>query len=33
MTAIFVTGEVTEPQLAQIRAAAPGADVRYFATR
>jgi phosphoglycerate dehydrogenase-like enzyme len=28
---VLVSGAVTEPQLAQIRAAAPGADVRYFA--
>ncbi|MHB8644693.1 MAG: D-2-hydroxyacid dehydrogenase [Thermomicrobiales bacterium] len=33
MLTVFVTGEVKEFQLAQIRAAAPGADVRYFATR
>ena len=28
---VLISGSVTEPQLAQIRAAAPGADVRYFA--
>ena len=28
---VLISGAVTEPQLAQIRAAAPGADVRYFA--
>jgi phosphoglycerate dehydrogenase-like enzyme len=33
MLNILITGEVTEPQLAQIRAAAPGADVRYFVAR
>lgn len=33
MERVFVTGEVTEAQLAAIRAAAPGADVRYVATR
>src|SRR5919199_5869466 len=33
MLTILTRGEVTEPQLAQIRAAAPGADVRYFAAR
>ena len=30
---VLVSGAVTEPQLAQIRAAAPGADVRYFTSR
>jgi phosphoglycerate dehydrogenase-like enzyme len=30
---VWMTGEVTEEQLAQIRDAAPDADVRYFATR
>lgn len=30
---VFVTGEVNDTQLAQIKAAAPGADVRYFARR
>ncbi|HEX5503973.1 MAG TPA: NAD(P)-dependent oxidoreductase [Thermomicrobiales bacterium] len=30
---VWVTGAVTDDQLAQIRAAAPTADVRYFATR
>src|SRR4051794_29938346 len=30
---VLVTGSVTDPQLAQIRAAAPQADVRYFANR
>jgi phosphoglycerate dehydrogenase-like enzyme len=33
MPTVFVTGAVTDEQLAQIRAAAPGSDVRYFATR
>ena len=33
MQPIFVTGQVTDDQLAQIRAAAPGVEVRYFATR
>lgn len=28
---VFVTGAVSEAQLGQIRAAAPGADIRYFA--
>jgi phosphoglycerate dehydrogenase-like enzyme len=28
---VLISGAVTEPQLAQIRAAAPAADVRYFA--
>ena len=32
MTTILVTGAVTPPQLEQIKAAAPGHDVRYFAT-
>jgi phosphoglycerate dehydrogenase-like enzyme len=30
---VLISGAVTDPQLAQIRAAAPGADVRYFARR
>jgi phosphoglycerate dehydrogenase-like enzyme len=30
---VFVSGEVNDTQLAQIKAAAPDADVRYFATR
>jgi phosphoglycerate dehydrogenase-like enzyme len=30
---VLISGRVTEPQLAQIRAAAPGADVRYFDNR
>ena len=30
---IFLSGQVSETQLAQIRAAVPAADVRYFATR
>lgn len=30
---IFLTGEVDEQQLAQIRAAVPAADVRYFDTQ
>jgi phosphoglycerate dehydrogenase-like enzyme len=30
---IFLTGEVNEHQLAEIRAAVPGADVRYFDTQ
>lgn len=30
---VLISGAVTEPQLAQIRAAAPGADVRYFSRR
>jgi phosphoglycerate dehydrogenase-like enzyme len=33
MQSVFVTGQVTEDQLAQIRAVAPGVEVRYFATR
>lgn len=33
MLTIYVTGEVNDAQLAQIRAAAPGTEVRYFATR
>lgn len=33
MLTVFVTGEVKDFQLEQIKAAAPGADVRYFATR
>ncbi len=33
MLTVFVTGEVNDAQLAQIEAAAPGADVRYFPTR
>ena len=33
MLTILITGEVTESQLAQIAAAAPGADVRYYAAR
>jgi phosphoglycerate dehydrogenase-like enzyme len=33
MLTVFVTGEVNDAQLAQIRAAAPDADVRYFSTR
>jgi phosphoglycerate dehydrogenase-like enzyme len=33
MQPVFVTGQVTDGQLAQIRAAAPGVEVRYFATR
>jgi phosphoglycerate dehydrogenase-like enzyme len=33
MRTILVTGEVKDFQLAQMRAAAPDADVRYFATR
>ncbi|HET8632008.1 MAG TPA: D-2-hydroxyacid dehydrogenase [Thermomicrobiales bacterium] len=32
MLTVFVTGEVNDAQLAQIRDAAPDADVRYFAT-
>lgn len=28
---VLITGAVTEPQLAQIKAAAPGHDIRYFA--
>jgi phosphoglycerate dehydrogenase-like enzyme len=32
MQPIFVTGQVTDSQLAEIRAAAPVAEVRYFAT-
>jgi phosphoglycerate dehydrogenase-like enzyme len=30
---IFMTGELNEQQLAQIRSTVPGADVRYFANR
>lgn len=30
---VLISGAVTDPQLAQTRAAAPGADVRYFASR
>jgi phosphoglycerate dehydrogenase-like enzyme len=33
MLTVFVSGEVNDAQLAQIRAAAPDADVRYFSTR
>src|SRR5258708_29971770 len=33
MVTVFVTGEVQDFQLEQIKAAAPGADVRYFASR
>ena len=33
MLTVFVAGEVKDFQLAQIRAAAPDADVRYFASR
>ena len=30
---VLISGAVTDAQLAQIRAAAPGADVRYFSRR
>lgn len=33
MLTIFLSGAITDPQLEEIRAAAPGADLRYFATR
>lgn len=33
MLTVFISGEVDNAQLAQIRAAAPDADVRYFPTR
>lgn len=33
MESVFITGQVTDAQLAQIRTAASGADVRYFGTR
>jgi phosphoglycerate dehydrogenase-like enzyme len=33
MLTVFVTGEVNEAQLAQLRAVAPGADVRYFGSQ
>ena len=33
MLTAFLTGQITDKQLDEIRAAAPGADLRYFATR
>ncbi len=33
MPTVFISGAVTPDQLVQIRAAAAGSDVRYFATR
>lgn len=33
MLTAFLTGQITDAQLEEIRAAAPGADLRYFATR
>ena len=33
MPTVFLSGQITDPQMAEIRAAAPGYDFRYFATR
>src|SRR5215211_5757321 len=33
MVTVFVSGEVNDEQLARLRAAAPGADLRYFGSR
>jgi hypothetical protein len=33
MLTVWMAGQVTPAQLAQIRAAAPGADVRHFASQ